>query len=81
MQGCCFYITLYLAERLAVLPAALRSQFSEALTTLDSQRIEDSIRQITAIDAELGMNLGELVECFDYPTILAALDAENIQKN
>jgi signal transduction histidine kinase/DNA-binding NarL/FixJ family response regulator len=61
-------------ERLAVLPTDLCDRLYKALNTLDKQRIEELIRQIAAIDGELGEHLGELAESFDYPAILAVLD-------
>ncbi len=62
-------------ERLAILPASLRQQLKDALISLDRKRIEELIQQVTAIDMPLSETLAGLVDYFDYPTILAALDA------
>ncbi len=66
---------LLMPERLAKLPASLRHQLKDALLSLDHQRIEESVRQVSVIDTQLGETLVGLVDYFDYPTILAALDA------
>jgi signal transduction histidine kinase/CheY-like chemotaxis protein len=63
------------AERLGMLPDTLRAQLKDALEILDSERIEDLIRQIAATDAKLGRALSRLAEGFNYPAILAALEA------
>ena len=59
---------------LAGLPAALTKELKDALESLDSERITAAIQQIGEIDAELGCTLSRLVEYFEYPAILNALD-------
>jgi len=53
----------------------LRVRLKDALESLDGDRIAALIRQIAVRDAVLGLALSALAECFDYPSILAALDA------
>ncbi|MDD2758956.1 MAG: PAS domain S-box protein [Methylomonas sp.] len=61
---------------LAGLSAELRAQLKEALEILDSDLIDSAIGLIAESDAELGLALAKLAECFDYPSILKCLDAE-----
>jgi PAS domain S-box-containing protein len=62
------------ADKLEVLPAALRQQLREALTSLDSDQIAIAISQIKEIDPTLGFSLARLADYFDYPAIIKALD-------
>jgi len=59
---------------LAVLPAALRNKFKEALESLDNERITAIIQQVSEMDLRVGRTLSRLAENFDYPAILNALD-------
>jgi CheY-like chemotaxis protein len=61
------------AEKLAVLPAALREELQEALAVLDGERIDAQIQQVREIAPELGELLAHLAENFNYPAILNAL--------
>ena len=60
---------------LSGLPNTLRNQLKDALETLDSEYIERLILQIDQRDAELGQALLRFAECYDYPSILAALNS------
>jgi len=62
------------AAMLAVLPTALREELRDSLENLDGKRITTAIQQIGEIDLKLGSTLTHLVEYFDYPAILNALD-------
>jgi len=62
------------AEMLAVLPATMRNELQDALTSLDSERITATIRQAEKTDPQLGLALARLADNFDYPAILRALD-------
>ena len=62
------------ADKLEALPAALRQQLREALTSLDSDQIAIAISQIKEIDPTLGFSLARLADYFDYPAIIKALD-------
>jgi PAS domain S-box-containing protein len=68
------------AGMLAVVPAALRAEFCEALENLDSGRIADAIGQIAEIDTQLGRTISGLADNFDYPAILAALNEATTNK-
>lgn len=59
---------------LAVLPAALREELHAALESLESQRINAVIQQVASHDAALHKTLQHLVDNFDYPAILKALE-------
>ena len=61
------------SEMLAVLPQALRDELKTALESLDSDRIEAVIGQVASHDANLQKTLSRLVDNFDYPSILKAL--------
>jgi CheY-like chemotaxis protein len=63
------------AEALAVLPLELRSELRAALESLDSDRIKTVLQQVKPIDATLYQTLFALVDNFDYPAILKALQA------
>ncbi|MFH2140456.1 MAG: ATP-binding protein [Pseudomonadota bacterium] len=62
------------AEMLAAMPSALRSKLREALVSLDSERIDAIIGQVSIHDASLHKTLSRLADNFDYPTILKALE-------
>lgn len=64
-------------DRLAQLPDALRQDLKNVLVTLDTEDITASIRQISQVDEELGHALFHLADCFDYQSILDALDSAN----
>ncbi len=68
-------------EMLADLPAPLRRGLRDALESLDGKRIASVIRQIGELDAPLGRTLSGRAECFDYPSILAALDTNEASAN
>lgn len=56
------------------LPPELRQELRDALTSLESEQIAEILQKISTVDAELGRTLSRLVEFFDYPAILDALD-------
>ncbi len=60
-------------EMLSVLPQALRKELHDALESLDSVSIEATIKNISAIESELGSILTCLSENYDYQSILTAL--------
>ena len=60
-------------EALATLPAALRDDLAAALQSLDSTRIASALAQVRAHNARLADPLAPLIDGFDYPTILKAL--------
>ncbi|TXT41679.1 MAG: multi-sensor hybrid histidine kinase [Comamonadaceae bacterium] len=62
------------AEMLAVLPQALRQQLKAALESLENEQIEQVIRAIAAYDKPLEKTLTQLIQNFDYPAVLKALD-------
>ena len=62
------------AAMLTTLPATLRQALREASESLDSERIADTVSQIDALDAALGLALSRLADNFDYPGILKWLD-------
>lgn len=59
---------------LAVLPASLRMELRGALESLDGERISAALQRVGDVDLELSRILSHLVEYFDYPAILGALD-------
>ena len=59
---------------LAALPSTLRKELKESLESLDNERITAAIRQAGKIDTDLGLALTGLVEYFNYPAILDALN-------
>jgi len=63
------------AEMMMVLPQVLRDELKVALESLDSDHIEAVIGQVAGHDANLQKTLSRLVENFDYPSILKALQA------
>ena len=56
------------------LPPALRTELTEALLSLDSDRIDAVIQKIAQSDATLGKVLAHTASNFDYPAILRALE-------
>ncbi|OIR13721.1 autoinducer 2 sensor kinase/phosphatase LuxQ [mine drainage metagenome] len=64
-------------EMLAVLPSELRHELHDALESLEGERIDAAIRQVTAHDAKLHGLLHHLVENYNYPAILQALQASH----
>jgi hypothetical protein len=58
-----------------VLPDVLCQRLREALTSLDSERISAVIGETEETDVILSRNLSQLAENFEYPAILAALNA------
>ncbi|BBL58037.1 ATP-binding protein [Methylomonas koyamae] len=61
------------AEMLAGLPAELRQQLRTALESLEHPRIAQTLDRIGELDRPLQKILAQLVENFDYPTILKQL--------
>ena len=61
-------------KMLSTLPDALRSELKASLESLEKARIAAAIKQIGAYDQTLQKTLTQLVEDFDYPTILNALN-------
>jgi len=61
------------SEMLAVLPADLCRELHDALESLEGERIAAVIQQVEAYDSALHKTLSRLVENFDYPAILKAL--------
>jgi CheY-like chemotaxis protein len=62
-----------IAQMLTVLPPTLRSEFHDALESLESERIAAVIEQVASYDPKLYKTLSHLTENFDYPAILKAL--------
>jgi CheY-like chemotaxis protein len=60
-------------KMLAVLPMDLRSELSNALESLEDERINAAIGQVAAYDSKLHKVLTHLAQNFDYPAILKAL--------
>ncbi|MEJ2692949.1 MAG: response regulator [Candidatus Thiodiazotropha sp.] len=60
-------------EMLKGLPEALRGRFTEALESLDSDRIDAAIQEVAKHDPTLHKKLIRLAGNFDYPAILQAL--------
>jgi hypothetical protein len=60
-------------EQLFALPEEIRIKLKEALKSLNKQRIDEILTQIGEIDSELKSTLSNLVDDFNYPTILSAL--------
>ena len=57
------------------LPTATRQQLRQALESLDSNAIAAALQTVQQQDAALCRALSSLVDNFDYPTILNALNA------
>ncbi|MBK9160085.1 MAG: response regulator [Nitrosomonadales bacterium] len=62
------------AEMMAVLPPALRNELKVALQSLDSDRIAAAIARVADHDTTLCRALSRIVENFDYPVILNAIE-------
>ncbi|MEJ2407616.1 MAG: ATP-binding protein, partial [Candidatus Thiodiazotropha sp.] len=62
-------------QMLATLTKELRHQLSDAIRSLDSNRIKAVIEYIGNINTPLGKSLGHLADEFNYPMILQALSA------
>ncbi|MFZ4539596.1 ATP-binding protein, partial [Propionivibrio sp.] len=60
-------------ESFAKLPEGVRAELKEALESLESERITRAIQQVATHDSALQKMLSQLVDNFDYPTILKAL--------
>jgi PAS domain S-box-containing protein len=63
-------------EMLTGLPKALCNELVNALESLEKERIEEAIRKVATHDKTLQKKLNQLVENFDYPAILRALQKE-----
>lgn len=61
------------AERLEVLPVALRSELQLALESLNSESIDAALKKVEAHDASLHRALSRLIENYNYPAILKVL--------
>jgi signal transduction histidine kinase/DNA-binding response OmpR family regulator len=60
-------------EMLSVLPMELLNDFEKALESLEPQRIEFVIQQISSYDKSLSKMLSHLTQNYNYPAILKAL--------
>jgi signal transduction histidine kinase/DNA-binding NarL/FixJ family response regulator len=65
------------AEMLSALPDGLRRELSDALESLEDERIALAIRQAAPYDEMLHKTLVHLADNFDYPAILKALQAKD----
>ena len=65
-------------EALAALPDALRNELEDALIRLDSGKISELIGRIEEQDAELGKQLGQYADVYDYATLLRVLKASHV---
>ncbi|MCR4376914.1 MAG: ATP-binding protein [Rhodospirillales bacterium] len=61
------------------LPPALRTELTDALLILDSERIDAVIQKVAQHDQSLGELLAHLAGNFDYPTILQALGTKTLE--
>lgn len=66
-------------DRLAVLPALVRSELKEALESLERDCIASIIDQVADYDPPLRDTLSLLADNFDYPTILKALKDDSLK--
>jgi CheY-like chemotaxis protein/nitrogen-specific signal transduction histidine kinase len=62
-------------EDLAALPAALRDELENAITSLDPERIALLLRQVSEQNASLGHALLRLADKFSYTAIFRALES------
>jgi signal transduction histidine kinase/DNA-binding NarL/FixJ family response regulator len=62
-------------EALAALPPSLRTELTDAVVSLDAERITGSIRRVTESDPALGGVLEQHADQFQYTGILQALRA------
>jgi PAS domain S-box-containing protein len=58
----------------------LREELSDALVSLDSDRIATAVNKISSVDAALGYTLKRLCDYFDYQTILNTLNYSPIER-
>ncbi len=63
-------------QLLTVLPPDLKQELRDALESLEIERISKVIGRVVHLDASLHKTLSQLVDNFDYPAILNALDSE-----
>lgn len=63
----------------AVLPQALRNELHDALESLESERINTVLQQVKPLDATLYQTLSGLVDNFDYPSVLKALQTSQTE--
>ncbi len=63
-------------EMVEGLPEALRDDLIEALESLEIERINSAIQQVSTYDQALRVTLGHLASNFDYVTIMRALKAK-----
>src|SRR5450830_360858 len=61
------------AEMLAALPSDLRRKLHDALESLENERIAAVMQQVASYDPILHKTLSHMVENFNYPAILKAL--------
>jgi PAS domain S-box-containing protein len=61
------------SEMLSNLPDQLRFDLKEAVESLDSERINHTLKQVNEYDRDLHKMLSQCVDDFDYPSILQAL--------
>ena len=59
---------------MAKLPESLRNELKESLESLRKERIANAVKQVAAYDQPLQKILIQLVEDYDYPAILNALN-------
>jgi CheY-like chemotaxis protein/nitrogen-specific signal transduction histidine kinase len=62
-------------EMLSVLPAKLRIKLQDALESLESRQIYETIQQVAPYDQKLYKTLIQCAENFNYPAILRALSS------
>lgn len=67
-------------QMLSILSPEIRSELIDALKSLDSERISTIIQKISPIDSMLYKTLSHLIEQFDYPTILSALQDNHLER-
>lgn len=69
------------ASSLAPLPPALRVELAAAGIAADTERLNDLLRQVAAIDVVLSAALATLVEDFEYDKLLDLLNSPDLQKD
>lgn len=67
------------AEMLAALPSELRRELHDALESLEDERIAAAMQQVASDDPALHKTLSRLVENFNYPAILKALQTNQAE--
>jgi CheY-like chemotaxis protein len=60
---------------LAVLPEGMRQELADALTSLDTVRISETIRRASELDRDLGAKLSRQADSLAFTPILKALEA------